>query len=138
MGFPIELPPDYLKKAEELDIRAEDIEESFVRGSGKGGQKINKTSSCVVLRHVPTGVEVRCQSYREQSKNRLSAYKRLIRKVEKLVRGAESDEAKRIFKLRKQKKRRSRRAKEKMLEEKRRRGEIKKTRKSTEGGLFEE
>lgn len=132
MDFPVELPPDYLQKASDLDIRPEDIDEKFVRGGGKGGQKINKTSSCVVLRHAPTGIEVRCQKHREQSKNRLSAYKLLIRKIETMVKGAESEEAQRIFKLRKQKKRRTRRAKERMLEEKRRRGELKEHRRKVE------
>lgn len=132
MNFPVELPPDALQKAKELDIHPEDIEEQFIRGGGKGGQKINKTASCVLLKHGPTGIEVRCQKHREQAKNRISAYKLLIRKIETAMKGKESDEAKRIFKLRKQKKRRSKRAKEKMLEEKRRRGEIKQRRKDVE------
>lgn len=132
MNFPVDLPPDYLKKAEDLHILPEDIEEQFIRGGGKGGQKINKTASCVLLQHIPTGIEVRCQKHREQSKNRLSAYKLLIRKVETMKKGKESDEAKRVYKLRKQKKRRSKRAKEKILEEKRHRGEVKKLRKGVE------
>ncbi len=129
MKFPVDLPPEFQEKAEDLGIHPEDVDEFFVRGSGKGGQKINKTSSCVVLIHRPTETEVRCQKHREQSKNRLSAYKLLIRKIETLKEGKESDEAKRIYKLRKQKKRRSRKAKEKMLEEKHHRSEIKKLRK---------
>lgn len=128
MEFPIELPPNFLQKAEELKIKPEDILESFIRGSGKGGQKINKTSSCVLLRHQPTGIEVRCQKHREQSANRLSAYKLLILKIEEKIKGIESDRAKKIFKLRKQKRKRSKRAKEKMLEQKHHRGEIKQTR----------
>ncbi|MBU1953465.1 peptide chain release factor-like protein [Patescibacteria group bacterium] len=132
MDFPVELPPDYVRRAEELGIFAEDIEEKFVRGGGKGGQKINKTSSCVMLRHLPTGIEVRCQKHREQSKNRVSAYKLLIRKVEEFVKGEESEKAQKIFKLRKQKKRRSRKAKEKMLEEKRRRAEVKELRRAVD------
>ncbi len=125
MNFPVELPPDFSHKAEELKIYPVDIAEYFVRGSGKGGQKINKTSSTVLLRHLPTGIEVRCQKHREQSKNRLSAYKLLILKIEERIRGRESARAKEIFKLRKQKKRRSRKAKEKMLEAKKRRAEVK-------------
>lgn len=132
MKFPVDLPPDFLEKAESLNIYPEDIQESFVRGSGKGGQKINKTSSCVVLYHQPTKVEVRCQKHREQSKNRLSAYKLLIRKIESLKKGKKSEEAKRIYKIRKQKKRRSRKVKEKMLQEKHHRSEIKKLRKDVE------
>ena len=67
MNFPIDLPEYFLQKAQELQVRPEDIVEYFVRGSGSGGQKINKTSSCVLLRHQPTGIEVRCQKHREQS-----------------------------------------------------------------------
>ncbi|MFC1810892.1 peptide chain release factor family protein, partial [Patescibacteria group bacterium] len=52
--FPIELKPDILKKAQELKVKPDDIEEHFIRGSGHGGQKINKTSSAVRLKHLPT------------------------------------------------------------------------------------
>lgn len=133
MNFPVELPPDYVAKAVKLKIFAGDIEEQFVRGSGKGGQKINKTSSCVLLRHGPTGIEVRCQDHREQSKNRISAYKRLIRKIEVEILGEKSELARKIFKLQKQKKRRSRRAKERMVDEKKRRGALKDLRRGGEG-----
>lgn len=129
MKFPIDLPEKYLAKAYELGIRYEDISESFITGSGKGGQKINKTSSCVLLRHVPTGTEVRCQRHREQSKNRLSAYKLLIDKIEFQVKGEESEKAKLIHKIRKQKQRRSKKAKEKILSAKHHRSELKETRK---------
>jgi len=132
MKFSIELPPHFLVKAEELNVFPWDITEQFVRGSGKGGQKINKTSSCVVLKHLPTGIEVRCQKHREQSKNRLSAYKLLILKIEDKIRGNASERAKKIFKLKKQKQRRSKRAKEKMLIAKHHRSEIKKMRKSSQ------
>lgn len=125
MQFSVELPEKDLLKARELGIVPSDIVEYFVRGSGKGGQKINKTSSMVLLRHLPTGIEVRCQKHREQSKNRLSAYKLLIAKVEEMVKGRESERAKKIFKLRKQKLRRSKRAKEKMLHAKKLRSNIK-------------
>ena len=128
MNFPIPLPPYFLQKAEELQIHPEDISESFIRGSGKGGQKINKTSSCVLLRHQPTGIEVRCQKHREQSLNRLSAYKLLILKIEQKIKGLQSDRAQKIFKLRKQKRKRSKRAKEKMLAAKHHHSEIKQNR----------
>lgn len=128
MNFPVELSPVLLQKAQELQIRPEDIAESFVRGSGHGGQKINKTSSCVLLRHIPTGIEVRCQKHREQSLNRLSAYKLLILKIEEKIKGNQSQRQRAIFKLRKQKQKRSKRAKEKMLQAKKRRSEIKSTR----------
>ncbi len=127
--FPVELSPEIHKKAERLKVFAEDVEEKFILGSGAGGQKVNKTNSCVWLKHLPTGIEVRCQKHRERGRNRLSGYKLLILKIEAVVLGKESDVAKKKFKIRKQKKRRSRKAKEKMLEAKRRRGEIKESRK---------
>lgn len=128
MNFPVDLPPPFLQKAAALNVFPQDIDEQFVRGSGKGGQKVNKTSSTVALRHLPTGIDVKCQKHREQSKNRLSAYKLLILKIEDKVRGAESERAKKIFKLIKQKRKRSKRAKEKVLAAKKHHGEIKEMR----------
>jgi protein subunit release factor B len=125
MNFPVELPPQVLALATELKILPEDIDEFFTRGSGSGGQKINKTASCVELTHRPTGTVVRVQRFREQHKNRIAAYSLLLRKIEEKVKGAESERQQEIFKLRKQKQRRSRRAKEKMLKEKHRRSSIK-------------
>lgn len=125
MPFPIDLPQPTLDMAAELQVRAEDVEEKFIRGSGHGGQKINKTSSTVHLKHLPTGIEVKVQKYREQSKNRLSAWKLLILKIEEQVKGKESKKAREIFKIRKQKARRSRRAKETILDEKHHRAFLK-------------
>jgi protein subunit release factor B len=65
-----------------LRIREEDLEESFIRGTGAGGQKINKTSSTVVLRHIPSGIEIRCQRERSQSQNRLIARMELCARLE--------------------------------------------------------
>lgn len=65
-----------------LGVRPDDIEERFVRGSGAGGQKINKTSSTVCLQHRPSGVEVRCQKERSQSLNRIVAWTELAEKLE--------------------------------------------------------
>jgi protein subunit release factor B len=127
--FPVDLKPKTLKKAKELSVKPEDIEEKFIRGSGSGGQKINKTSNTVWLKHNPTGIEVKCQEHRERSKNRMSAYRMLIDKIEYQIKGEESEKAKKIYKIRKQKAKRSKRAKEKILEEKKKRAEIKKTRK---------
>jgi len=122
------LSPLLIEKARVLCIHPDDITESYVAGSGKGGQKINKTSSCVMLKHLPSGIMVKCQKHREQSKNRLSAYKLLILKIEDKVKGNKSDRAMAIFKLRKQKKRRSVKAKEKMMHDKAHRSEVKKLR----------
>ena len=117
-------------KMDVLNIREEDIDESFVRSGGKGGQKVNKTSTCVYLKHLPTGIEVKCQEERSQSLNRYRARVILVKKVDELVKGRESQEQQRIEKIRRQKRKRSRRAKEKILAEKRITSEKKKFRSS--------
>jgi len=101
-----------------LNIREEDITETFIRSSGKGGQHVNKTSTCVYLKHLPTGIEVKCQQERSQSLNRYRARVVLAKKIEQLVKGRESEETQRIEKLRRQKRKRSKRAKDKMLADK--------------------
>jgi protein subunit release factor B len=106
------------EKMAALNIREEDIGESFVRSGGKGGQHVNKTSTCVYLRHAPTGVEVKCQEERSQALNRYRARVLLVKKIEQLIKGRESAEIQRIEKIRRQKRKRSKRAKEKMLAEK--------------------
>lgn len=103
---------------EALHIREEDIDESFIRSSGKGGQHVNKTSTCVYLKHLPTGTEVKCQEGRSQALNRYRARLLLIKKIDELIRGKESAEQQRIEKLRRQKRKRSKRSKEKMLADK--------------------
>ena len=113
---------------EELGLREEDIDEKFIRSSGKGGQKVNKSSTCVYLKHRPTGIEVKCQKERSQALNRFLARRILTNKVEVLRLGRLSEERKRIEKIRRQKRKRSRRAKEKMLKEKKRKGQEKKMR----------
>jgi protein subunit release factor B len=128
MNFPVELPPKFLSLAEELKIAPADIEEHFTRGGGPGGQKINKTASCVELTHLPTSTVVRIQRFREQHLNRIEAYKTLLLKLEESMRGKESERQQEIFRIRKQKQRRSRRAKEKMLREKHHRASIKELR----------
>lgn len=128
MDFPVELQPDVLDKARKLHVEPADIDEQFVRGSGAGGQKINKTNSCVWLKHLPTGVEVKCQDFREREVNRRRAYKLLILKIEAKVLGRKSEIVQKLFKIRKQKVRRSKRAKVKMMEGKAHRAELKSNR----------
>lgn len=91
-------------------LREEDLRESFIRGGGPGGQKINRTASCVQLRHLPTGLEVRMQEARSQALNRFYARRRLCELLENQTLGADSPEAKKAARLRKQKNRRRRRA----------------------------
>ena len=104
-------------KMERLGIRERDIEEKFIRSSGKGGQKVNKASTCVYLKHKPSGIEVKCQQERSQALNRFLARRILARKIETRILGRLSEERKRIEKIRRQKRRRSKRAKEKMLKD---------------------
>jgi len=111
-----------------LGIREQDIVEKFIHGGGKGGQKINKAASTVYLKHVPTGIEVKCQTERSQSLNRFLARRILVEKIEKKIRGEASAEQQRIEKIRRQKRKRSKRAKLKMLEAKRQQSEKKQSR----------
>ena len=75
------LPSQISEKLAALGVRASEVEEKFVRGTGPGGQKINKTSSTVWLRHGPTGIEVRCQRERSQTANRELAWTELVAKL---------------------------------------------------------
>jgi protein subunit release factor B len=86
--FPPGLDPDARVRLEALGVRAADVDERFVRGAGAGGQKINKTSSTVWLRHRPSRVEVRCQRERSQAVNRLLAWRELAARLEELRRAA--------------------------------------------------
>ena len=106
------------KKLASLGIYEKDIRESFIRSGGKGGQNVNKTATCVYLKHIPTGIEVKCQKSRSQGLNRFSARQLLYTKLNRLIKGRKSEEEKRIAKIKRQKRKRSKRAKEKMLEEK--------------------
>ena len=111
-----------------LGIRDEDLEESFVRSGGPGGQNVNKLSTCVVLKHKPTGLIVKCQQERTQSMNRYWARRMLAEKLEARILGRQSEEARRIAKIRRQKRKRSKRAKDKMLDAKQKHGTLKKLR----------
>lgn len=111
-----------------LGIREEDIEETFTRSSGHGGQKVNKTSSAVMLLHRPTGLRVRCEQERSQALNRFLARKLLLDRVEEQQRGFVASERARIEKIRRQKRRRSRRARDRMLDEKTKQSEKKQLR----------
>lgn len=103
------------QEMEALDIREADIEEKFVRSSGKGGQKVNKTSSCVSLLHKPTGLEVKCMKDRSQSINRFLARRELLEKIKKL-RGLPTVDDLERKKIRKQKQKKRRRQRSETLE----------------------
>ncbi|MBI2870596.1 MAG: peptide chain release factor-like protein [Candidatus Omnitrophica bacterium] len=118
------------RRMEKCGVREADLEESFIRSSGPGGQNVNKVSTQVQLAHRPTGITVKCQRERSQALNRYLARVLLVSKIEQAVLGRESEERKRTEKIRRQKRRRSKRAKEKMLKEKRHRSEKKGLRRS--------
>jgi peptide chain release factor len=116
------ISPEKEKALEErmkhLGVSEDELRESFIRSSGPGGQKVNKTSSCVYLVHVPTGLSVKCQQSRSQTMNRFLARRLLLDRIERIQKGIVEAEKKRVEKIRRQKRRRSKRAKEKILEEK--------------------
>jgi protein subunit release factor B len=97
------------EKMDVLGIDEKEIQEKFVRSSGRGGQKVNKTSTCVYLRHIPTGVEVKCMKERTQSLNRFLARRELVKKVENLRSGMTPEDAE-AEKMKRQKAKRRKRA----------------------------
>lgn len=116
------------ERMEGLRIREEDLEERFIRGSGSGGQKINKTSSCVWLIHKPSGIEVKCQKERSQAANRFFARRELCEKIAEKKEGEKSARQQRTEKIRRQKRKKSQRAKNKMLDDKNKQSKKKKLR----------
>ena len=112
-----------------LNIDENDIDEKFILGSGSGGQKINKTSSCVWIKHLPTKITVKCQQERSQEMNRYVARVRLCEKIHFLLNREKSEKQQAIEKIKRQKKRRSRKQKQKMLDNKKHRAKQKQARK---------
>ena len=102
-------------RMQRLGIKDGDLIEKFILGSGKGGQKINKTSSCVYLKHIPTGIEIKCQQERSRELNRFYARRALCERLEEKIEGKKSERQQAMEKIRRQKRRRSRKGKEKML-----------------------
>jgi protein subunit release factor B len=122
-----------LRRLRRLGIVESDLDETFVLGSGSGGQKINKTSSCVRLVHRPTGIDVKCQASRSRELNRHLARRDLCDRIEERVLGEASRRQQEAERIRRQKRRRSRRQKERMLEDKHHHAEKKQQRKRVGG-----
>lgn len=118
------------KKMKQLGIQEGDLVEKFILGSGRGGQKIHKTHSCVYLKHIPSGTEIKCQKERSRETNRWIARKELCEKIETGILKIKTEKIKEREKIQRQKKRRTRKQKEKMLAEKRIQSEKKRLRTS--------
>ena len=116
-AFPVSLEKanQLTQRMTALGVRESDIEESFVRSGGHGGQNVNKTSTCVMLLHRPTGLQVKCQETRQQGLNRFIARRVLLDKIEERKNGFVAAQRAEVEKIRRQKRKRSRRAKAKML-----------------------
>lgn len=114
-----------------LGIQEEDLDEQFIIGSGRGGQKLQKTSSCVRLTYRPLNLIIKCQESRSRERNRLLARRRLCEKIDTIKNREKSEEKKRQQKIRKQKARCSRKAKEKILADKRHQSQRKDRRKKS-------
>ena len=108
-----------------IGANARDVEERFVLGSGKGGQKVNKTSSTVWLRHRPTGIEVRCQRERSQAANRELAWNELCAKLEERQRAAAAARQDELQRSLRQNRQKSRGQKIRMIQSKKHRAGIK-------------
>ena len=118
-GVSLEKEQALKERMQKLGIRDEDLVEKFVRSGGHGGQNVNKVATCVYLKHIPTGIEVKCQQERSQALNRFFARRLLADKLENQMLGKQSAEQQRIEKIRRQKRKRSKRSKQKMLANKR-------------------
>ena len=120
------------RKMLSLGIKEADLIEKFILGSGSGGQKINKTSSCVYIKHLPSGIEVKCQKDRSREMNRFLARRSLCCKLEEQINQTLSKKKQAEEKIKRQKKRRTRRSQIKILEDKKAHSETKTLRKSPE------
>jgi protein subunit release factor B len=121
-------------RMEKLGVKDADLVEKFILGSGKGGQKINKTASCVYLQHIPSGIEIKCQRDRSREMNRFFARRELCERLEYQLFKVKSEKQQLAEKIRRQKRRRSRRQQQKMLDDKHQHSEKKSLRKKADEG----
>ena len=124
------------RRFDKLNIKEKDVIEKFIRSSGPGGQNVNKTSSCVYLKHIPSGIEVKCGKERSQALNRFLAWRLLAEKIEEQMLKIKSERQKKVEKIRRQKRKRSKRAKEKILKQKKITSRKKKSRKINRDDLL--
>ncbi|HWC58789.1 MAG TPA: peptide chain release factor-like protein [Verrucomicrobiae bacterium] len=131
-SFPVSMEKEdqLARRMTALGVRESDIEESFVRSGGHGGQNVNKVATCVMLLHRPSGLQVKCQETRQQGMNRFLARRLLLDKIEEKQNGFVAAKRSEIEKIRRQKRKRSRRAKDRMLAGKAHNSEKKKFRRS--------
>lgn len=127
---PVEQDDPLTRRMATLGITESDLEESFVRSGGHGGQNVNKVSTCVLLVHRPSGIQVKCQESRHQGQNRAAARRMLLDKIEAQRREKAAAERAQAEKVRRQKRKRSQAAKNRMLADKSRRSQKKQLRRA--------
>ncbi len=131
-AVPVQLEKDDLsQRMAALGVTEADLDETFVRSGGHGGQNVNKVSTCVMLVHRPTGVQVKCQETRHQAQNRAAARRMLLDKIEAQRRSRAAAERARVEKARRQKRPRSQGSKNRMLADKSRRAQTKQFRRAS-------
>ncbi len=124
-GVSVEKERELKRQMQAMGILEGDIEESFIRSSGPGGQNVNKVASCVYLKHLPTNIEIKCQEERNQSLNRYRARCLLMEKVARLRYEQKLQKIQEVEKIRRQRRKRTKAMKEGILEQKHKRSEKK-------------